>query len=126
MLAGGLWRTHADPSQLENAILNLAVNAAMPCRRAAASPSRPPNCHLDEAYAAAHRDDAPGQYVMIAVTDTGAGMTPEVVARAFEPFFTTKPVGKGTGLGLSQVYRLRQAVGRACEDLLRSSGRARR
>jgi CheY-like chemotaxis protein len=61
------------------------------------------NAHIDEAYAAEH-DIAPGQYVMIAVTDTGCGMTPEVIKKAIDPFFTTKPVGRGTGLGLSQVF----------------------
>ena len=104
VLAGGLWRTHADPNQLENAILNLAVNA----RDAIADDGRltieTANCHLDERYVADHLGLAVGQYVMIAVSDTGSGMTPEVAAKAFDPFFTTKEVGRGTGLGLSQVY----------------------
>lgn len=104
VLAGGLWRTHADPNQLENVILNLAVNArdAMPDGGRLTVETQ--NAHLDERYSAAHPGVLPGQYVLIAVTDTGAGMPPDVVARAFDPFFTTKEVGKGTGLGLSMVY----------------------
>jgi signal transduction histidine kinase/CheY-like chemotaxis protein len=103
LLAGGLWRTHADPSQLENAILNLAVNSRDAMPEGGRLTIETQNCHLDETYLTALAIPA-GQYVMIAVTDTGAGMSPEVVSRAFEPFFSTKGVGKGTGLGLSQVY----------------------
>ncbi|WP_404372302.1 PAS domain-containing protein [Sphingomonas sp. MMS24-J45] len=104
VLAGGLWRTHADPNQLENILLNLAVNArdAMPDGGHLTIETQ--NAHLDERYAAANLGVTAGQYVLIAVTDTGSGMPPEVVEKAFDPFFTTKPVGKGTGLGLSQVY----------------------
>ncbi|RZL37345.1 MAG: PAS domain S-box protein [Rubrivivax sp.] len=104
--AGGLWRTHADPNQLESAILNLAVNGrdAMEASGEARLTIETANCHLDERYAVEHPGLQPGQYVMIAVTDTGTGMPPEVVAKAFDPFFTTKEVGRGTGLGLSQVY----------------------
>lgn len=104
VMAGGLWRTYADLSQLENAILNLAVNARDAMEDSGRLTIETANTHLDEAYARAYPDVQPGQYVMIAVTDTGEGMPPEVAARAFEPFFTTKPVGKGTGLGLSQVF----------------------
>ena len=114
VLSGGLWRTCADPSQLEGAILNLAVNArdAMPQGGKLAIETM--NCHLDERYAAENDDVKPGQYVTIAVTDTGTGMAPEVVRQAFEPFFTTKEIGQGTGLGLSQLYGyLRQSGGHA-------------
>ena len=104
VLAGGLWGTHADPNQLENVILNLAVNArdAMPSGGRLTIETQ--NTHLDERYAVAHPGVFAGQYVLIAVTDSGSGMPAEVIEKAFDPFFTTKPVGKGTGLGLSQVY----------------------
>lgn len=101
----GLWRAQADPSELENALVNLAVNArdAMPgggCLTIETS-----NAYLDEAYAAELAEPlTAGQYVLISVSDTGTGMSPEILAQVFEPFFTTKAAGKGTGLGLSQVY----------------------
>ena len=103
-LAGGLWWTQADPNQLESAILNLALNAkdAMPAGGKLTIETA--NAFLDETYAAAHGEVTPGQYVMIAVSDSGTGMAKDVAARAFEPFFTTKDEGQGTGLGLSQVY----------------------
>ena len=104
VLAGGLWKIHADSSQIENAILNLAVNARDAMDNEGKLTLETANSHLDDAYAATHAEVTSGQYVMIAVTDTGAGMAPEVIAKAFEPFFTTKPVNKGTGLGLSQVF----------------------
>ncbi|MER8517010.1 CHASE3 domain-containing protein [Mesorhizobium sp. M1060] len=104
VLAGGLWKTHADPSQLENAILNLAVNARDAMSEDGKMTIETANSHLDESYAATHAEVKDGQYVMIAVSDTGAGMPADVMERAFEPFFTTKPVDKGTGLGLSQVF----------------------
>ncbi|WP_197420602.1 PAS domain S-box protein [Sphingomonas sp. CCH5-D11] len=104
VLAGGLWRTHVDPNQLENVILNLAINARDAMADGGRITIETQNAHLDQRYVAAHLGVAAGQYVLIAVSDTGSGMTPEVIAKAFDPFFTTKAVGKGTGLGLSQAY----------------------
>jgi signal transduction histidine kinase len=104
VLAGGLWRTHADPNQLENVILNLAVNGRDAMPDGGRLTIETANTHLDERYAVEHLGLSAGQYVMIAVSDTGSGMPADVVAKAFDPFFTTKEVGRGTGLGLSQVY----------------------
>jgi PAS domain S-box-containing protein len=101
--AGGLWPTLVDPHQLENALLNLCINArdAMPAGGRLTIETA--NRWLDT-HAAREQDLAPGQYISLCVSDTGTGMTPEVVARAFDPFFTTKPLGQGTGLGLSMIY----------------------
>jgi len=104
VLAGGLWNTFVDPGQLESAILNLCVNARDAMPDGGKLTLETGNAHLDDAYAAGHAEVAAGQYVMVSVTDTGAGMPPEVAARAFDPFYTTKGVGRGTGLGLSQVH----------------------
>jgi len=104
MIAGGLWNTLVDPTQLESAILNLAINARDAMPQGGKLTIEVGNAFLDDAYATEHAEVAAGQYVMLAVSDTGAGMSPDVVARAFEPFFTTKPEGEGTGLGLSMVY----------------------
>jgi signal transduction histidine kinase/CheY-like chemotaxis protein len=103
VLAAGLWQVKADPAQLENAILNLAVNARDAMPGGGRLTIETLNAFVDDAYAQEYAIDA-GQYVLIAVADTGAGMAPEVIAKAFDPFFTTKGAGKGTGLGLSQVY----------------------
>ncbi|HKJ00344.1 MAG TPA: PAS domain S-box protein [bacterium] len=104
VLAGGLWQALVDPNQLENALLNLAINArdAMPVGGKLTIETA--NARLDDTYAALHEEVRPGQYVMMAVSDTGEGMEPEVLERAFEPFFTTKEVGRGSGLGLSMIY----------------------
>ena len=104
VLAGGLWPTLADSNQLENALINLAVNARDAMPDGGKLTIETANSHLDEAYARMHDEVQPGQYVGIFVTDTGIGMPAEIVAQAFEPFFTTKDIGQGTGLGLSQVY----------------------
>ncbi len=104
ILGGGLWLTHADSAQLENSILNLCVNARDAMPDGGRLTVETANCHLDDRYARQHPGVPAGQYVLIAVSDTGQGMTPDVLAKAFDPFFTTKDASKGTGLGLSQVF----------------------
>jgi PAS domain S-box-containing protein len=110
VISGGLWSASIDVVQVENAILNLAINARDAMADCADGTGKLTievnNALLDAAYCAAHPDVAPGQYVMIAVSDTGSGMPPAVLHQAFEPFFSTKAEGKGTGLGLSMVYGL--------------------
>jgi PAS domain S-box-containing protein len=101
--AGGLWATIIDPNQLENSLLNLCINARDAMPNGGRITIETGNIWLDER-AASERDLPPGQYVSLCVTDTGTGMTADVVSRAFDPFFTTKPLGEGTGLGLSMVY----------------------
>lgn len=104
VLAAGLWRTEADPNQLESALLNLAVNARDAMPEGGKLTIETANAHIDEGYAARQAEVSPGQYVLVCVSDTGLGMDKLTIERAFEPFFTTKEPGKGTGLGLSQVY----------------------
>jgi CheY-like chemotaxis protein len=104
VISGGLWHTLVDPSQVENALLNLAINARDAMSGHGRLTIEAGNSALTDDYVAHHADVQPGQYVMLAVTDTGCGMTPDVIDHVFEPFFTTKPEGQGTGLGLSMVY----------------------
>jgi PAS domain S-box-containing protein len=103
VLSVGLWATLCDPNQLENALLNLCINARDAMPDGGRLTIETANVWLDDR-SSRQRDMAPGQYVSIAVSDTGTGMSPEVMARAFDPFFTTKPIGQGTGLGLSMIY----------------------
>jgi signal transduction histidine kinase len=104
VMSAGLWRTNIDANQLEMAIINLAVNARDAMPNGGKLTIETANVSLDEDYTVSQAEVIPGQYVMLAVTDNGVGMTREIIAKAFEPFFTTKDIGHGTGLGLSQVY----------------------
>jgi CheY-like chemotaxis protein len=113
VLAGGVWATFVDATELESALLNLAINARDAMPDGGKLTIEAANVFLDESYAA-DAEVAPGQYVGIFVSDSGTGMTPEVIGKAFEPFFTTKGIGEGTGLGLSQVYGfIKQSGGHA-------------
>ncbi len=103
-MAPGLWPTRIDQNELEHAMLNLAVNARDAMPNGGTLSIEAENTELDGAYADHNIEVRPGAYVMIAITDTGAGMTKEVIEHVFEPFFTTKPIGQGSGLGLSMVY----------------------
>ncbi|MDN5787611.1 PAS domain-containing protein, partial [Pseudorhodobacter sp.] len=103
-VADGLWNTSVDPGNVENALLNLAINARDAMEGQGGLTISLDNARLDEGYARLHSGVAEGEYVALAVTDTGQGMRPETVERVFEPFFTTKADGHGTGLGLSMVY----------------------
>jgi len=100
----GLWRCHADQSQLENALLNLSINARDAMPEGGLLTIETANVTLDTGYAAALDEVAPGDYVMLAISDSGTGIEAEALKHVFEPFFTTKDIGKGSGLGLSMVY----------------------
>jgi signal transduction histidine kinase/ActR/RegA family two-component response regulator len=106
ILAGGLWPTFADKNEIENAVINLCVNArdAMPAGGRLTIETA--NAYLDDAYASQFDDVPPGQYVLLSVADSGDGIPRDLLDRIFEPFFTTKPVGKGSGLGLAMVHGL--------------------
>ena len=104
VVAGGLWTTMVDPHQLEQVVLNLAINARDAMPEGGKLTLELGNAMLDELYAGTQADVTPGQYVLLAVSDTGIGMPAEIIEQAFEPFFTTKPEGHGTGLGLSMAY----------------------
>jgi signal transduction histidine kinase len=104
VLASGLWRTRVDPNQLESALLNLAVNARDAMPDGGKLTIETGNAYIDEDYAHQHVEVRPGQYALVALTDSGTGMSAEVMSKVFDPFFTTKGPGKGTGLGLSQVF----------------------
>ncbi|MCW8194127.1 response regulator [Proteobacteria bacterium 005FR1] len=104
VVTGGLWATLVDPHQLENVVLNLALNARDAMPNGGKLTLEASNALLDDHYVITAPDVPPGQYVLLAISDTGHGMTPEVIERAFEPFFTTKKEGQGTGLGLSMAY----------------------
>jgi PAS domain S-box-containing protein len=103
-LAADLWTAFADANQVENALLNLAINSRDAMPKGGRLTIETTNAVLDLAYTKENRDVEPGQYVVVSVADTGTGMPPDVLAKAVDPFFTTKPVGEGTGLGLSMVY----------------------
>jgi PAS domain S-box-containing protein len=104
VVAGGLWNSLIDPDQLENAVLNLAINARDAMNGEGQLTIEASNAFLDDEYVRQHDELSAGQYVMIAVTDTGTGIPPDILERVYEPFFTTKAEDKGTGLGLAMVY----------------------
>ena len=104
VLGAGLWPTFVDPHQVENVLLNLALNAKSAMPKGGHMTIETANCYLDDAYVARFGDVEAGQYVLLCVSDTGSGIKPQVLDRVFEPFFTTKPHGEGSGLGLAMVH----------------------
>jgi signal transduction histidine kinase len=104
VLGAGLWPTFADPNQIENALLNLTLNARAAMPEGGCLTIETANAYLDDAYARRFGDIEPGQYVVLCVTDTGTGIPANVIEHVFEPFFSTKPAGEGSGLGLSMVH----------------------
>ena len=104
IVAGGLWQTLVDPGNVENALLNLAINGRDAMEGRGNLTIELGNAHLDADYAQTAHEVTPGQYVMLSVTDTGTGIPADIIDKVFEPFFTTKAEGRGTGLGLSMVY----------------------
>ena len=116
--AGGLWTTIVDQSQLESALLSHCFNARDAMPNGGRITIETANKWLDER-AAKERELPPGQYISLCVTDTGTGMTPDVIAQAFDPFFTTKPIGRGTGLGLSMIHGLFADPAGRCASILK-------
>jgi CheY-like chemotaxis protein len=113
-LEAGLWPTLCDPNQLENAILNLVINARDAMPDGGRLRLETANVHLEQADTAAESEVKPGRYICISVSDTGVGIDPAILDKVFDPFFTTKPLGQGTGLGLSMIYGFaRQSEGHA-------------
>jgi CheY-like chemotaxis protein/anti-sigma regulatory factor (Ser/Thr protein kinase) len=113
-LEAGLWATLCDPNQLENAILNLVINARDAMPDGGRVRIETANVHLDKADIVAEDEEKPGPYICIGVSDTGVGIDPAILDKVFDPFFTTKPLGQGTGLGLSMIYGFaRQSEGHA-------------
>jgi PAS domain S-box-containing protein len=104
LVSGGLWNTLVDPGQIENALLNLSINARDAMENGGRLTIEVGNAFLDDTYARQHVEVTAGQYVVLSVSDTGTGMSPDIIDKVFDPFFSTKPEGKGTGLGLSMVY----------------------
>jgi len=111
-----LWRCEIDPGQFENTLLNLAINSRDAMPEGGKLTIETSNAFLDDNFTKKHLDSTPGQYVLMAVSDSGAGMSPRVLSKAFDPFFTTKEQGKGTGLGLSMVYGFVKQSG-GCLDI---------